>query len=210
MTQKEMARLINRSPVTIQKIELCKLPLTESLGLEIGMRTGVDFDWLMKNDTNAPIIDANGKPYTREMFERMQSLNPKDPRLLFDAYFDLPRIIAMCVINIARGALVAQAANEVGALNLFGYRITKAIGDVVERMDGYEDLLKKWADQLDKAMRSPDSANDCNRLVQDVLRDCGHTSNKILEAKVGRPFPRRTTSSKSTPARSSRKHRPAP
>src|SRR3954470_4502146 len=82
MTQKEMARLINRSPVTIQKIELCKLPLTETLGLEVGMRTGVDFEWLMKNDTNAPIINAQGEPYTRETFEAVQALNPNEPRLL--------------------------------------------------------------------------------------------------------------------------------
>jgi hypothetical protein len=207
MTQKEMARLINRSPVTIQKIELCKLPLTESLGLEIGMRTGVDFDWLMKNDTNAPIIDANGKPYTKEMFERMQALNPKDPRMLFDAYFDLPKVLAMCLINIARGALVAQAANEVGALDLFAYRITKATGDVVERMHGYEDLLKKWADQLEEALRSNDPGNGCLRLMHDVLKDCVRTNNLIIEAKSGRPFPGRTTISKSTSARPSRKHR---
>jgi len=191
MTQKEMARLVKRSPVTIQKIELLKLPLAESLGAEIAMRTGVNFEWLMKNDTNVPILDARHKPYTRETFERCQSINPKDPNLLFLSYFDVPAIIAACVMNITRGALAALAANEVGAVDLFGYRITKAIGEVVEPMDGFEDLLEKWGKRLNEAARSNDAGNNCYQLVAQILSDCSHASNKIIESKSGRSLPKR-------------------
>jgi len=200
MTQKEMARLVKRSPVTIQKIELLKLPLAESLGLEIAYRTGVKVDWLMKNDINAPIVDSDLQPYTRETFERRQAVNPNDPQLLFNAYFHVPTILTMCVMNVARGALAAQAAKQVGAVELFGYRITKAVGDVIEPMAGFEELFEKWADRLQKALRSDDQGNECFKLVNDILRDCGNASNKIVEAKIGRPIipPRNALGSRQT------------
>jgi hypothetical protein len=208
MTQKEMARLVKRSPVTIQKIELLKLPLAETLGAEIAFRTGVNLDWLMKNDTSAPILGDDLKPYTREVFELCQSRKPNDPQLLFHAYFNVPAIIAMSVMNIARGALAAQAANEVGAVELFGYRITKATGDVIEHMDGFEDLFKKWGDRLNTAMRSNDAGNDCYRLVAQVLQDCSHASNKIMESKIGRPLPKQQPQSLvGKPAQAPRKPR---
>jgi len=188
MTQKEMARLVNRSPVTIQKIELCKLPLAESLAVEVAMRTGVNLEWLMKNDTSAPILDVRQKPYTRETFERCQSVNPKDPNLLFLSYFDVPAILTTCVMHIARAALVAQAANQVGAVDLFGYRITKAIGDVVEPMTGFEDLLQKWGERLQQAQQSDDTVNECHRLIADILKDSGYASLKVVESKFGRPL----------------------
>jgi hypothetical protein len=210
MTQKEMARLVNRSPVTIQKIELLKLPLAESLGAEIAFRTGVSLEWLMKNDTSAPILGDDLKPYTREVFELCQSRKPNDPHLLFHAYFNVPAIIAMSVMNVARGALAAQAANEVGAVELFGYRITKASGDIIEHMHGFEDLFEKWGERLNAAMRSEDSGNDCYRLIAQVLQDCSHASNKIMESKIGRPLtPPPTKPPRSKPAQSPRKPRRA-
>src|SRR5437764_12230810 len=144
MTQKEMARLIKRSPVTIQKIELCKLPLTESLGAEIALRTGVSFEWLMKNDTAAPILGADAAPYTRETFELAQSVKPDDTAVLVHAYYDMPMIIAGCLMKIGRAALAAQASKDARAFSLFGYRITKAIENVVEPIDGFDELFNNW------------------------------------------------------------------
>ncbi len=122
--------------------------------------------------------------------------------------FNVPAIIAMSVMNVARGALAAQAAHEVGAVELFGYRITKATGDVIEHMDGFEDLFKKWGDRLNTAMRSNDAGNDCYRLVAQVLQDCSHASNKIMESKIGRSLPKRQPQSLvAKPAPSPRKPR---
>ena len=207
MTQKEMARLVKRSPVTIQKIELLKLPLAESLGLEIAYRTGVDVKWLMKNDVTAPIVAGDGKPYTRESFEWRQAVNPNDPRLLFQAYFNVPVIITMCVMNIARGALAAHAVKDVGAVELFGYRITKATGDVVEHMTGYEDLFDTWSKRLNEALNSNDEGNKCFKLVNDILQDCARANIKIVESKIGRPLfpPPAKPAHKAQPTRSAKK-----
>lgn len=94
-------------------------------------------------------------------------------------------------MSITRGALSALAANEVGAVDLFGYRITKAIGEVVEPMDGFEDLLEKWGQRLNEAARSNDAGNNCYQLVAEILSDCSHASNKIIESKSGRSLPKR-------------------
>lgn len=54
LTQKEMATLVQRSPRTIQAIELGQLPLSEDLGVLIAEATGVDFGWLMEGDPHEP------------------------------------------------------------------------------------------------------------------------------------------------------------
>ena len=68
-------------------------------------------------------------------------------------------------------------------------------------MSGFGDLFKKWGDRLSTVLRSDDAANECHRLVEEVLRDCGHASNKIVETKIGRPLTLpRTPSAPSKPA----------
>jgi transcriptional regulator with XRE-family HTH domain len=74
MTQKELARILNRAPVTIQKIELGERPLVASLAEEISQQTGVSLEWLMKNDVSESIVDQRGAPYTKQSFEDFQSL----------------------------------------------------------------------------------------------------------------------------------------
>jgi hypothetical protein len=65
--------LLDRSPVTIQKIELNKLTLAQSLAQEISNQTGVSLEWLLKNDVNAPIVDIRGEAYTSKSFQEFQA-----------------------------------------------------------------------------------------------------------------------------------------
>lgn len=73
MTQKEMARILKRSPVTVQKIELNQLPLGESLAQEISFQTGVSLEWLLLNDLSRPPLNSFGEPYSRDSFEQRQA-----------------------------------------------------------------------------------------------------------------------------------------
>jgi transcriptional regulator with XRE-family HTH domain len=54
LTQKEMADLVDRTPSTIQSVELGKLPLSEDLAMLIAEATGVDPGWLLENNPAAP------------------------------------------------------------------------------------------------------------------------------------------------------------
>lgn len=69
MLQKELAFLVNRSPRTIQSIELLKAPLTLPLAEEISEQTGVHSEWLMKGDITIPPYDLMGEKYTKLTFQ---------------------------------------------------------------------------------------------------------------------------------------------
>ena len=69
MLQKELASLVNRSPRTIQSIELLKAPLTLPLAEEIAIQTGVHVEWLMKGDISISPYDQMGEHYTKVTYQ---------------------------------------------------------------------------------------------------------------------------------------------
>lgn len=206
MTQKEMARLLNRSPVTIQKIELGLLPLSEDLASSVHWQTGVSIPWLLKNDVTAPIITQDGAPYTRQIFEVMQSLRPNNPALLWANYCELPQAMAYAIINIARGGIASMHSKEVGAVALYNYRITHAIEQVVEKVSGFDDWCDSWIERLEKC--DPNNPREYYQLIEEVLRDYTKYRNKGMEAQVGRPLPTvRQPQGSSQPSRPRRRRR---
>jgi transcriptional regulator with XRE-family HTH domain len=54
LTQKEMANLVDRTPSTIQSVELGKLPLSEDLAMLIAEATGADAGWLLEGNPDTP------------------------------------------------------------------------------------------------------------------------------------------------------------
>ena len=77
LTQKEMAGLVDRTPSTIQSVELGKLPLSQDLAMLIAEATGVDAGWLLEGNPDTPprkgltadnMGTATGE-YTRSDFE---------------------------------------------------------------------------------------------------------------------------------------------
>jgi len=173
MTQKELARLVNRAPVTIQKIELGKLPLAESLGSEISQQTGVSLEWLMKNDVSVPPVDGDkGWPYTREIFDECQAeLRRKLGSDETDSMFIKGRLALMvdCFCGTARSAL------NRGGFTLFAYKCGKALAQLEKdfgcaeratQYKGFKGVPEKWErvfkhdaqDALEKLFTSVDSA----------------------------------------------------
>lgn len=71
--QKEVAEMAGCSRATIQSVELVRLPLSEERARRISAATGVHFRWLIENDLDAPIIDAQGRPYTLSLYELIQA-----------------------------------------------------------------------------------------------------------------------------------------
>jgi transcriptional regulator with XRE-family HTH domain len=69
LTQQEMGDLVQRAAVTIQAVELGKLPLSEGLAQRIADATGADVGWLLDANPDAPAVTSSGAPYTRADFE---------------------------------------------------------------------------------------------------------------------------------------------
>jgi hypothetical protein len=184
MTQKEMGRLVNRAAVTIQKIELNQTPLSEDLATEISWRTGVSLTWLLNNDLTVPITAAGGKPYTKEIFERVQAAKSSDPSHACGDYYLLPLLMASGALCIGTAAISAFESEEPMAVNLLCYRMNKALSEFYEAAEGAKDFRKKWEDKhMDLCI--PDPA-DAMHFIDDLQLDFMLSINRIRDAKLRR------------------------
>src|SRR5688572_11713846 len=117
--QKEMAALIGCSRPTIQAIELGKLKLSDKLGDRIREQTHISLLWLMKNDVHEPPISTHEKPYTKAIFEEVQSrLRNPTPRV--DDLSDAANYFGAVVSQIAATLVSAYEQNK---LALCQYRL---------------------------------------------------------------------------------------
>ena len=77
MTQEEFGKLIDRSRITVQSIELGKLALSKMPALRIAQETGVTMAWVLdgKPDTQPWTWAMGGekRPWTKADFERAQA-----------------------------------------------------------------------------------------------------------------------------------------
>ncbi len=73
LLQKELAALVDRSPRTLQSIELLKAPLSMGLAEAISRQTGVHPQWLLNGDPDVPPYDIYGAPFSRATFELAQA-----------------------------------------------------------------------------------------------------------------------------------------
>jgi transcriptional regulator with XRE-family HTH domain len=71
--QKELAALVGCSLPTIQSLETRRLKLSKDLALRIVDQTNVDFNWLMKDDPTAPLLNVGEKPYHRDDYVKAQA-----------------------------------------------------------------------------------------------------------------------------------------
>lgn len=121
LTQKELANLLKRSVVTIQKIELGKLPLGADLADEIAGQCDVDLQWLLENDVSKPPLDVWRQPYTKSTFEKRQAFlqakcDGEDPAWAkFGIWAQVTEYLA-----------IAGSAAKKNQFQLFNYKLRKA------------------------------------------------------------------------------------
>src|SRR6266496_2144392 len=73
MKDRDMAELLKTSVSTIHSLESGRLKLSPSLAKRMFHETGISLEWLLGDKPAAPPIGADGKPYTRATFERVQA-----------------------------------------------------------------------------------------------------------------------------------------
>jgi transcriptional regulator with XRE-family HTH domain len=137
--QKEFAELVECSRPTIQSIELGRLPLSDKLADRISRETGIGIAWLKKNDVRKGPLDYEDKPYTKDLFERIQANRGMRDEHTLDA---IARLALM--IQTTRIAGLFLSAYKRGEFSLCSYKLAKALDDLETRFGKVKlDILSK-------------------------------------------------------------------
>jgi transcriptional regulator with XRE-family HTH domain len=72
ISQKEFAGAVQIGESTLQKIELGTYPLRPRIAERIATYTGVDINYLTRNDSSEPLLNWRGRPYHKGDFEAAQ------------------------------------------------------------------------------------------------------------------------------------------
>jgi DNA-binding XRE family transcriptional regulator len=124
MNREQMAKLIDRSPLTVRAIEQGKLKLSFSVAAKVTAATGIGFEWLIDNDSSKPLVGKRGEPYDPALAGQLQDkmlaqangLAPGElSRLVsFSLYAKLQPVLARMLKN--RSGSVVALVNQLGEL----------------------------------------------------------------------------------------------
>jgi hypothetical protein len=130
--QKELGKICGCSVHTIQSVELARgrLALSEELATKLLIETHISPEWLLSNDLKAPLVSANGEPYTVEMFHRAQAEKETDKgKGLFYRghwYFRLTNAIGFCTQLFA----ILESASAQKKYYMGAYKVGKALNSL--------------------------------------------------------------------------------
>ena len=125
-TQSNFATMAGCAPVSIQKIELGQLRLSERLARRIAERTGASAEWLLKGRPTSHPQDAHGRRLTRETW----LLHKEDLREGRQARLRLAVNVAAAVPSLAS---VAASAAKAGRLDIFAADLREAVEALAAR-----------------------------------------------------------------------------
>jgi len=143
LSVKKFAKLIDKSVATINSLETGRLKLSEETAFKIQEETGVEMEWLLKAGPreNPYILSFKGygtrKPYTKELFEQIQSSKGRKSYYLKD-----PEHHLIPGISIVSDWLSVHAkAEQDGREELATYLMCQFLDQLVERMGQNDDLF---------------------------------------------------------------------
>jgi transcriptional regulator with XRE-family HTH domain len=139
----EFAKLIDKSVATINSLETGRLKLSEETAFKIQEETGVEMEWLLKAGPREKpyVLSFKGygtrKPYTKELFEQIQSSKGRKSYYLKDPKHHLiPAISIVCDL-----LSVYTKAEQAGREDLATYLMCQFLDQLVERMGKDDDLF---------------------------------------------------------------------
>lgn len=127
LNQVSFHKLIDVSLSTVVSIEVGRLKLSESLAERISIVTGVDYWWLLENDTTRPPIDLGGKPYTKATFESVQA----ECEPLIELGMRRYEPDQLLPVFLQKTAALLIGATKQNREALCGYRLNKALDDLL-------------------------------------------------------------------------------
>jgi transcriptional regulator with XRE-family HTH domain len=123
--QAQFAKMIGCSVCKLQNIETGRTKLDEELATKLLTETHISPEWLLTNDPKAPLVSANGEPYTVEMFDRAQAEKKKEKGFFFQGhpYFRLTNAIGFCAQLVA----ILESAKAQKKYYMAAYKVGKAL-----------------------------------------------------------------------------------
>jgi transcriptional regulator with XRE-family HTH domain len=123
--QAQFAKMIGCSVCKLQNIETGRTKLDEELATKLLTETHISPEWLLTNDPKAPLVSANGEPYTLEMFYRAQAEKKKEKGFFFQGhpYFRLTNAIGFCAQLVA----ILESAKAQKKYYMAAYKVGKAL-----------------------------------------------------------------------------------
>ncbi len=135
------ADILGKSVHTIRHLEAGSLKLSAALAAKMNYESGISIQWLMDGNTAAPPISADGRAYTREIYDQVQARKKYFATVgdsdVQSAALDVLRAICAILVN----------ANRKRNYHLAVYRIAKAIAELRDEFgeasdfSGYDKVL---------------------------------------------------------------------
>ena len=149
LTQADVAKLVGCSPATIKAVEIGKLALSEGLASRISRVVGVDTDWLLRNDLNAPTPAVYSAKTEQETLGRAS-----DPQneVILELFSRLFAFVGKMEKNKARASMELSIVIEMqglkeGTIAMPNYpELTPAINFLVKHPDSFDPDLRQWVD----------------------------------------------------------------
>ena len=162
--QREFGKLVGRSWRAIQSVELGTLPLSAGLAERICKETGVGFEWLMKGDPEAPIVDDRGSRWKKETYFDAQGKKLLPGTTLGSHY-------ASDLFHLALGQVCAAAvaAAESPSLRTYGWKLSNAINEAMKELPDYANLVREF-----------------NQMIVDRAKDMRAARQAMIESAVKR------------------------
>jgi Helix-turn-helix. len=125
LDQAQFAKMIGCSIWKLQNIETGRTKLDEEFATMLLTETHISPEWLLTNDPKAPLVAANGEPYTLEMFHRAQAEKEKEKGFFFQGhpYFRLTHAIGFC----ARLYAILESASAEKKYFMAAYKVGKTL-----------------------------------------------------------------------------------
>ena len=132
LTQQRLAELIRCSRMSIQQIELGRLKLSDKMAEKISFHTGIDMNWLLRGDYEAPPVCLCDSRllYTREMFKRTR------------AEISRPRSHPLDARGLEN--FLAHTYHRLNAVGETAYHADKIIYFYYQTREFLEELEKQW------------------------------------------------------------------
>jgi len=140
LKQKEMADLLECSLPTIQAIEYGKLKLSDKLHSLAVYKTGISSMWL--SNRIGGMNDRQGKPYTRESFERRQALLFAPPTDSSGIEMELTLARSSFLHAVERMAILFTMALREKNVTMCNYKVASATEEVLADTGTYKKLTE--------------------------------------------------------------------
>ena len=202
------AEMLGKSVHTIRHLEAGTLKLSAALAAKMNYESGISIKWLMDGNPAAPPVAADGRKYTKAIYEGAQARK----KYFATAKESDIKNTALDVLHSICGILVS--ANRKRNYHLAVYRTAKALAELrdefgeAKNSDCYDAVL---AYVLERFAPPPEHLRESVRRIQQMLRDNHPAQVEDLSrpAAAGPKSKQASPTAKRKPRSSSRRRRKA-